>query len=84
MPDDEKVHPLIIGKTPLELEEMSYEEISVHLDRAKAYLFKVEDEMLIHIMIRFHENGRDDLTGMSRGTDRYERCKKIAQKRIGL
>lgn len=78
-------HPLIEGKTPLQLEEMDYEELLAHVERAEAYVRKVKDEALIHTMIRHHNAGRNDLREHAPGaTQRYRDLWLIARKRVGL
>lgn len=76
-------HPLFNGKTPLELEEMSYDDLIAHHTRAVAYARKVDDEVLIHQMLRDIESGRfkaDEFP--SQATQRYKDCWGIALGRI--
>lgn len=78
-------HPLIEGKTPLELEQMTLEEIRAHAQRAKQYAQKAEEEELIHLMLDDHAKGRRTLLDFpSNALKRYQECWRIARKRAGL
>lgn len=78
-------HPLFVGKTPRELEEMSIIDLSAHSTRAKAYAEKIEEELLVHRMVDDHERGRRTLLDFPRlATGGYRRAWEIARRRANV
>lgn len=78
-------HPLLVGKTPKELEEMSTVDLAAHLARAKQYVAKLEDETLIRIILDLGRRQPHTLEEFpSQATVHYQKMWHVARKRAGL